>query len=163
MRRGLAIVLLALLLGVAGYALVRWQHHQAEHVYGHDYAQHGADGHHPELEWLRRELQVTEAQMAEVRALHVAYHPVCEQLTHRLESSHRSLTGLIGTATGVSPEVEAALKEHVAVHLECERAMLKHFYETAACLSREQARRYLDRMLPFVFMHDSSGSSGHTH
>ena len=163
--RGLVILLLALLLGVAGYSLVRWRQHISHHQQGGDqgYAQHGADGHHAELDWLKDELQVSDSQLEKIRVLHVAYHPVCEALTRRLEDSHRKLEKISGSATSVSPDLDTALQEHATVHLDCQRAMLKHFYETAACLSPEQARRYLDKMLPFVFLHDTAGEDGHSH
>jgi DNA repair ATPase RecN len=163
MRRGLVILLLALLLGVTGFTLVRWQQHMAEHTDPADYAQHGADGYHAELDWLKEELGVSEEQLAKVHALHVAYHPVCESLTHRLEDSHRKLDQLTTSASRISPEIEAALQEHATVHLECQRAMLKHFYETAGCLSPAQSRKYLEKMLPFVFLHDAAGSEAHSH
>ncbi len=163
MIRGLMILLLALLLGVAGFSVVRWQQHAAEHVYLRDYASHGAPGHHAELDWLKEELQVTDAQLEKIRTLHVAYHPICEELALRLEGSHRKLDGLTKSATGVSAELEAALKEHAEIHLECQRAMLKHFYETAACLTPAQSQRYLDKMLPLVFQHDTVGAEDHSH
>jgi len=163
MRRGIGVIMLAFLLGVVGYALARWQQHGAGHPHGHGYARHGGDAGHPELDWLRHGLDVSEAQMERILALHEAYHPVVEELTRRFEESHRSLAALTATATGVGPELDGALKEHAEVHLECQRAMLRHFYETAACLSPEQARRYLDKVLPFVFLHDAAGSGPHSH
>ena len=163
MKRGLLILVLALLLGVAGYSVVRWHQHTSELVYDQDHAQHGADGRHAELDWLRSELQVNDQQMGKILTLHVAYHPICEALAHRLEASHRKLAGLTNSATSVSPELEEALKEHGTVHFDCQKAMLKHFYETAACLTPDQARRYLDKMLPFVFQHDTVGSEEHPH
>ena len=50
----------------------------------------------------------------------------------------------------VSPELKAALQEHAALHVECQTAMLTHLYQTAACMSPDQARHYLDAMLPQV-------------
>jgi Heavy-metal resistance len=163
MRQGLVILLLALLIGVTGFVLVRWQQHRAEHVDAAEYARHGADGHHSELDWLKSDLGVSETQLEKVHALHVAYHPVCEALTHRLEASHRKLDTLTASANSFSPEMEVALQEHATVHLDCQRAMLKHFYDTAGCLSPPQARKYLKKMLPFVFLHDTATSEAHSH
>lgn len=163
MTRGLVILLLALLLGVAGFSIVRWHQHEAEHLYRRDYASHGAAGHHAELDWLKVELQVSDAQLEKIRALHVAYHPVCEELAHRLEGSHQKLDGLTKAATGVSAELDAALKEHADLHLDCQRAMLKHFYETSACLTPGQSQHYLNKMLPLVFQHDTVGAEDHSH
>ncbi|MFN0129974.1 MAG: periplasmic heavy metal sensor [Verrucomicrobiales bacterium] len=163
MRRGLVILLLALLFGVTGFALVRWQQHMADHAHARGYAQHGGDGHHAELDWLIAELEVNDEQLEKIRALHVAYHPVCEALTHRLEASHRKLDELTASASSVSPELESALEEHATVHLDCQRAMFKHFYETAECLSPSQSQKYLEKMLPFVFLHGAAGSGAHSH
>ncbi len=160
MKRGILVVALALLLGIGGYSLVSWRRHEALHqlVEEPDYGHHGTDVEHPELDWVKEELEVTEEQFAKIRALHLAYHPVCEELTHKLEASHKKLNRLMGAAEAIGPEIEAALREHAAVHLECDSAMLRHFYETAQCLNPVQARRYLDEMLPLVFLEDSTGA-----
>ncbi len=166
--RGFIVLLLSLLLGVAAFSLVRWRQHWVEHHNGaaDGYAEHEADGHHADLDWLESELAVTEAQMGKIRALHVAYHPVCEELARRLETSHIKLDKLTATAMGISPALELALKEHSEVHLECQLAMLKHFYETAGYLSPAQAQQYLRKMLPLVFQHgdlSSENVDSHSH
>lgn len=163
MKRGGIIISLALFLGGAGFFLVRWQKRAARHVDFHNYAQHGPNDQHAELDWLKSELHVSDLQMDKVRALHIAYHPICESLTQRLEASHRKLDALSSTATSLGAEMDAALQEHSAIHLECQRAMLKHFYETAAILSPDQARRYLKKMIPFVFVHEALHSPSHSH
>jgi hypothetical protein len=166
MKRGLTVLVLAVCLGVAGFSLIRWRQHEATHHAGElaVYAQHGADGGHPELQWLTTELGVTSPQIEKIRALHVAYHPICEELTHKLELSHEKIAHITATATVLSPELHEALVEHSTVHLECQRVMLKHFYETAACMTPSQAKQYLNKMLPLVFLHGTEGTpQGHSH
>ena len=156
--RGIIVLLLGLLIGVLGFSLVRWRQHLAHHHHleADYFAQHKADGHHAELDWLRDELNVTPAQMEKIQALHVAYHPECERLTLRLEVSHAQLEKLTLSTTTLNPELETALKEHSDVHLSCQKAMLVHFYATASCLNSDQAKRYLEKMLPLVFEHEGS-------
>lgn len=163
MRPGLVILLLAPLLGVTGFALVRWQQHMADHAQAHEYARLGAEEHHAELDWMSGELGVSEEQLVRISALHGAYQPVREALTHRLENSNQKLDELTAMAGSVSPEIESALQDHAAVSLDCQRAMLKHFYETAGCLSPPQSRKYLQRMLPVVYPHNAAGSEAHSH
>lgn len=156
--RGLIVLLSALLLGVAGFSLVRWRQHLASHHYAEAgrYAQHGAEGHHAELDWLRDSLGVTDSQMEKIKALHVSYHPECEQLTRRVELSHAKLEKLTANSKSLTAELEEALKEHAAVHLDCQKAMLKHFYATVDCLEPDQAKAYLEKMLQLVFEHEGA-------
>ncbi len=162
--RGLLVLLAALLLGVASFCLVRWRQHLASHHHhaaAHRYAQHGAEGHHAELDWLRDSLGVTDTQMQKIKALHVSYHPECERLTRRIEVSHAQLEQLTASSKTLTAELEAALKEHAEVHLECQKAMLKHFYATVDCLEPDQVKRYLEKMLPLVFEHEGAIHTQH--
>ena len=162
MKRGLVILLLALAGGAGGFFWMR-QHQQTEaKAWLADCWRHGEDGHHPELDWLRAELGVPEDSMSAVMEVHNAYHPVCRDLTRRIETSHARLAAL--TRQGkMSAELEAALREHADIHLDCQRAMLKHFYATAACLPPDLAQRYLEKMVPYAFIHDSADSGDHEH
>ena len=144
MKRGLWILVAALVAGIAGFAVIRWQFASPVMTENH------GNSLLPELEWLRRELNLTEAQFARASELHLAYRPTCEMLCSRVMASHDRIKKLVASGPQVTPELEAALQEHAALHVECQTAMLTHLYETAACLSPEQAKDYLDAMLPHV-------------
>lgn len=144
MKRGLLILLAALLAGLAGFAVIRWQSTPPVLT-----ATHGSSL-LPELEWLRREFDLTEEQFAKTSELHLAYRPTCEALCNRVMASHDKIKKLVESGEQVTPDLEAALREHAALHVECQTAMLTHLYETAAQLSPEQAKNYLDAMLPHV-------------
>lgn len=47
-------------------------------------------------------------------------------------------------------KVRSALDERAKLAVECQQAMLEHVYQTAACLRPEQARKYLDLMVPYT-------------
>jgi Heavy-metal resistance len=147
MKRSLWMLATALLAGLIGFAVTRGEFGRtpAEKTASHD-------GHSklPELEWLRREFKLPDEQFAKVSALHQAYRPTCEELCMKIVASHKKVETLVGAGTQVSPELKAALQEHAALHVECQMAMLTHLYQTAACMSPDQARRYLDAMLPQV-------------
>lgn len=114
----------------------------------------------PELEWLRTELNLTDAQFASVRELHLAYRPRCAEMCHRIGEAHQKNEREARANRGVTPELSAALAAHAQVHLECQEAMLRHLYQTAALLNEHQARHYLDTLLPFTldFSHSETGS-----
>ena len=161
MKRGLWILMAALLTGIAAFLVTR---QQSGCRTGGTMAAH--DGHTklPELEWLHREFKLTDKQFAKVAELHLAYRPTCESLCRKVQASHDKVAGLVGTARQVSPELKAALAEHAVLHVECQTAMLAHLYETAACMSPEQAKHYLDAVLPQVIemgMEPEDGPGGH--
>lgn len=161
MKRGLWMLAAALLAGLVGFLATRGPCclMPAENISGHD-------GHSklPELEWLRREFKLSDEQFAKVSGLHQAYRPTCEELCMKIMASHKNVETLVGAGTQVSPELKAALQEHAALHVECQTAMLTHLYQTAECMSPDQARHYLDAMLPQVIemaMEPESTHGGH--
>ncbi len=78
--------------------------------------------------------------------------------------SHGKIKALVDAGNQVSPELEQALKEHALIHVECQAAMLRHIYNTAGCMSPDQARTYLNVMVPHVIelpMEPESPHRGH--
>lgn len=161
MKRGLWIMAAALLAGFTGFIVTRNQCGctTPEKTMGHD-----GSSKLPELEWLRREFKLSDEQFARVSVLHQAYRPTCEELCMKIAASHKKAEALVSAGTQVSTELKAALEEHAALHVQCQTAMLTHLYQTAACMSPDQARRYLDAMLPQVIemaMEPESAHGGH--
>lgn len=116
-----------------------------EHRHGHD-----GKSRLPELEWLRRKLDLTEAQFAKVASIHESYRPTCEDLCMKVMASHSRIKNLANPQEAVSRELEQALKEHALLHAQCQTAMLNHLHNTASVLSKEQAQDYLELMLPQI-------------
>lgn len=104
----------------------------------------------PELEWLRRKLDLTDVQLAKVGEIHEAYRPTCEKLCMKVMASHAKIKALAKPESAVTPELEEALREHALIHVECQKAMLNHVHNTASVLSKEQARVYLEALLPQI-------------
>lgn len=161
MKRGTWILAAAVLAGLLGFTITRNPCHcmRGEQVTPHD-------GHSrlPELEWLHREFKLSDEQFAKVSALHLAYRPTCEELCQKIMASRKKVEALVDAGTQVSPELKAALQEHAALHVDCQTAMLAHLYQTAACMSPDQGRHYLEAMLPQVIemaMEPASHTSGH--
>lgn len=145
MNRTVLVAVVALLAGVAGFLASRhpWGSRPPDSP-----VSIGGPSVLPELEWLRREFELTDTQFAKVSELHASYRPTCESLCARVIASHDKVKRLADSGTRVSPELRSALEEHASLHAECQAAMLDHLYRTAACLSPGQARDYLDAMVP---------------
>ncbi len=161
MKRGLWIILVAMLAAIAGFIITQRSCCDVVTAYT---APHDGSSRLPELEWMRHEFKLTDAQFAKVAELHLAYRPTCEDLCAKVMTSQEKVKKLVTGGTQVSPELKAALQEQAALHVECQTALLTHLYQTAACLSPEQARSYLDAMLPQVIdmkMEPATTHSGH--
>jgi len=142
MKRGLILLALALVAGVAAFYFTR-SHQMAERRALRLDAM-------PELAWVRTDLRLTDEQFAKISELHVAYRPKCVDMCRRISKAHDKVEAAAHQGGAMTPELEAAIREHAETQVECQQAMLKHIYETAAVLDKDQASRYLETMLPFA-------------
>jgi len=152
MKKPLLILLFFLLAGVAAFCVMRSQKSAEQKGVLLDNM--------PELAWVRSELKLTDEQFAKVAELHAAYRPKCVQMCRRIAEAHEKLDRLAKRDHAVSEEFRAAIREHAAIHAECQETMLEHLYQTAAQLDTQQASKYLETMLPYAldFTHSESGS-----
>ena len=103
-----------------------------------------------EMEWLRREFALTEAQFEKIRALHAAYRPACDDMCRRIGEANAQLDRAVANNATLTPEVEAALRRASEVQQECRGAMLAHIYAVGAEMSPASASRYLEMMKPRI-------------
>lgn len=153
MKRGLLVLLFALITGVCAFALMR-----SQKAAGHS----GAPllDVMPELAWVREDLDLTDLQFAKVSELHAAYRPKCVEMCRLIAEAHERMNAAARDADGISPALEVEIKDHARIHAECQRTMLDHLYRTAAVLDENQARRYLDTMLPYALDFSHSEPEG---
>lgn len=97
----------------------------------------------PALAWLRQEYQLTDAQYARVRDLHEAYQAKCMEMCRKIDAKNAQLHKLLAATNVVTPEINRALAESAQLRVECQGAMLQHFYEISQGMSPEQGKRYL--------------------
>src|SRR5260221_1295213 len=64
-----------------------------------------------ELEWLRREFHLSDAEFAKIATLHSAYTPVCDEMCRRIMEANSKLDRLVSEKREVTPELEAAIRE----------------------------------------------------
>lgn len=155
MKKGLLILLIALVAGVAAFCAARW-HSASRHQHHSGVALDAM----PELEWLRKDLNLSEDQYLKVRELHTVYRPKCVEMCRRIAEAHEKIEEIAKANNKLTLEYRAALREHADIHVECQEEMLNHLYTTAATLNKEQAERYLKTTLPFAldFTHSESGT-----
>ena len=99
-----------------------------------------------EMEWLRREYHLSEAQFSRIRELHREYAPKCDLMCEKIAKANDRLDQLIKTSKTFAPEVDSAMKECVTVQAECRRALLQHVYDVSAEMSPADGARYLQMM-----------------
>jgi hypothetical protein len=115
------------------------------------YARRAAGGAIPagrpaELAWLKREFRLSDAEFTRIAELHGAYLPRCMEMCRRIEAINQRLRGLLAVTNRVTPEIEQALAEAARVRVDCQTAMLNHFYEVSRSMPPAQGQRYLEWM-----------------
>jgi hypothetical protein len=159
MKRGLWILIIALVVGVAGFLVTR---QQCQCDMTEAAAIHDGASLLPELAWLRSEFQLNEEQFDRVKVLHLTYKPTCEALCLKVTMARQKVKTLVTAGRVPSQELDAALQEQAAVHVECQKALLKHVHDTAALMSPAQAEQFLRAILPQVLGEEMSPDS-HRH
>ena len=99
-----------------------------------------------EMEWLKCEYHLSDAQFARIQQLHRDYAPTCDLMCEKIAKANGKLDQLVNTNRTVTPEVTAAMKECLAAQAECREAMLGHVYAVSAEMSRQDGARYLQMM-----------------
>lgn len=159
MKRGLLILIAAVALGAGMFVVSRAVFSTCNCAADAEMPMSGGSL-LPELEWLRHSLRLTDGQFEKVKALHLAYQPTCEELCARVHRSNLALMETTASSGSVEGEVAKHLRERADLTVECQRAMLHHVYETAACMNPEQARQYLRSVLPHAFGLDAPRAAG---
>ena len=161
MKRSLAIVLVALAASaavfLASYALA--QRFCAQHM------TRSAD----DLDWLRQEFHLSDAEMARVRKLHEGYLPKCKKMCVRIVAKKRELEAALTGATNFTANAEQKLTQLALLRSQCQAQMLQHFIEVSRAMPPEQGERYLAEMQRLTLgFHEQieqsmSDHSGHAH
>jgi hypothetical protein len=98
----------------------------------------------PELSWLQAEFHLSDAELVRVETLHESYLTACADRCRRIDAKNAELEKLLSTTNAVTPEIEKALLEAAQLRVECQKAMLQHFYEISRTMPPDQGKRYLD-------------------
>ena len=110
-----------------------------------------------ELDWLRHEYHLSDAQFERIAQVHADYAPRCAEMCRRVCGQRARLAELTLHARATTPEVVEALKAAAALEVECRQATLFHIYAVAAVMSPEEGSRYVAAMLPSVLAPSAPG------
>jgi hypothetical protein len=99
-----------------------------------------------EMEWLKCEYHLSDAQFTRIQQLHQQYAPTCNLMCEKIAKANDRLDQIVSTNRTVTPEVTAAMKDCLAAQTECREAMLGHVYAVSAEMSPEDGARYLQMM-----------------
>ena len=97
-----------------------------------------------ELDWLKEEFHLGDAEFRRVSGLHNDYLPACRQRCAAIDAKNAEVRALLAKAGDVTPEVERALADAARLRGECQTAMLRHFVEVSRAMPPEQGRRYFE-------------------
>lgn len=135
MKRATFILLLGFGLAVAGYCLFYFtgsmRHREA------------LQNSPLELAWLKSEFQLNDAEFTQVRQLHLAYTPHCEEMCRRIDKLNAELSVLVLQTNAITPEIEKKMTEAAQLHLECQKMLLNHFYDVSRQMPSQQGKRFL--------------------
>lgn len=154
MKRVGFIIIVGLLVAFAGYACVYLA------CTGTQRSVEKKDG--ANLAWLQTEYHLTDAQFARVRELHDEYQPKCMAMCRQIDEKNAELQSLLAATNAITPEIKQTLAESAQLRMECEQAMLAHFYEEAQVMPPEQGRRYLAWVQSATMMPGQMSQSNHT-
>jgi hypothetical protein len=122
-----------------------------------------------DLDWLRREFRLTDAEMGRIRQLHEGYLPRCGEICLQIAAKKREVEQALAGTTNISAVAGQKLVEVGELRARCQMQMLQHFVEVSQAMPPEQGRRYLAEMQRLTLgFHEQieqsmSGPAGHEH
>lgn len=99
-----------------------------------------------DLEWLRVDFQLSDAELARIRGLHDGYLPQCQHYCSQIAARRSQLAAELASRTNVTARAEALLAEIAELRAACQAEMLRHFAAVSREMPPEQGQRYLAEM-----------------
>jgi hypothetical protein len=99
-----------------------------------------------DLDWLRAEFHLNEAEMARVRELHEGYRPKCAEMCAKIAAKKSELDSVLGGSTNFTAGAQSKLNELAVLRAQCQAQMLRHFVAVSQAMPPDQGRRYLAEM-----------------
>ncbi len=105
-RWGIMVVILAVICGVCAFWATRSHMTEKRHGVMLDDL--------PELEWVKKEFQLSDEQFAKVRELHIGYRPKCTEMCRRISEAQNKLMTMFVVPVLYSLWSELTTKEEMA-------------------------------------------------
>ena len=138
MKRPLLILVIALLAGGALFG--------SSYIMGRRVCEACVARSTDDLDWLRQEFHLSNAEMARVRELHNGYMPKCADMCGQIAAKKQELNDALAGATNISSVAKQKLTELAVLRSQCQAQMLEHFIEVSQAMPAEEGRRYLSEM-----------------
>ena len=120
-----------------------------------------ARGERPELDWLKKEFHLKDAEFSRISQMHKAYLSGCAERCRLIDEKNEHLKELLSATNAITPEIERALSEAALLRAECQKKMLQHFYEVSRTMPEDQGKRYLEWVREQTIMSDSHQAMHH--
>jgi hypothetical protein len=102
------------------------------------------------MAWLRTDFNLDERQFAEIKRLHAAYAPSCEEHCRMIQEAVKA-RDVVRKAQEVDPAAAAEAERAVQqLRATCESAITVHVQQVAAVMSPADGKRYLALVLPKI-------------
>jgi hypothetical protein len=115
----------------------------------------------PELAWLKKEFQLSDAEFNRISQMHAAYLPQCRERCLRIAEQNLELQQLLANATNLTPEIQNLLAQRAQTRGECETEMMKHFLAVSRTMPPDQGRRYLAWVEQHIFLSGQAMEAHH--
>jgi hypothetical protein len=123
-------------------------------------ALHAAVATRDAMAWLKVDFHLTDAQFAEIKKLHDAYAPSCEEHCRLIQEATRAIEALAATRGSDPAAVVAAERTLQDLRTTCETAIAAHVRKVAALMSPDDGQRYLALVLPKIADFDHQMAPG---
>ncbi len=102
------------------------------------------------LDWLRKEYQLNDVEMAHIQKLHADYLSQCAVMCQMVAVKKLELAAALNNMTNISPVAEQKLSELAACRAQCQSKMLQYFVQVSQVMPPAKGRRYFDEMQNFT-------------
>jgi hypothetical protein len=97
----------------------------------------------PEMEWLRREFHLGDAEWKRVSQLHAEYLPLCRERYRRIGELNEKLAAALDGSGEMTPAIRDLIRERALLRAACQEEMLNHFFAVSRAMSSDEGRRYM--------------------
>jgi hypothetical protein len=118
-------------------------------------ALHAAVANGDAMVWLRTDFHLDDRQFAEMKKLHDAYAPSCEEHCRMIQEATKAHDALKASDPVAAAAAERRLQ---GLRTACEIALAAHVRQVAAVMAPEEGRRYLAMVLPKIAEFDHTAA-----
>src|SRR5690348_4132015 len=85
----------------------------------------------PELAWLKQEFHLDDAEYLRICQMHQGYLEGCAERCRQIDAANEHLKDLLDATNSITPDIEATLAKAAQLRAECQKEMLRHFFEVS--------------------------------